>query len=223
MRITRDRKNRKLTLSQSEYIEKVLKRFNMQNAKPASIPLASHFKLSKEVCPKTEEEMTYMSKVPYASTVGSLMYAMVCTRPDIAHAMGVVSRYMHNTGKEHWMAVKWILSWVSKLQSVIALSTTEAEYVAATKSSKEMVWLQIFLDELGKKQELGRLYFDIQSAIHLANNFAFHFKTKHIQLKYHFIRPVLEDGQLKLEKIHTNQNPADMLTNVVTREKLRFC
>ena len=75
MRITRDRKNHKLTLSQSEYIEKVLKRFNMQNAKLVSIPLASHFKLSKEVCPKTQEEMAYMSKVPYATVVGSLMYA----------------------------------------------------------------------------------------------------------------------------------------------------
>jgi hypothetical protein len=53
--------------------------------------------------------MDYMSKVPYASAVGSLMYAMVCTRPDIAHAVGVVSRYMNNPGKEHWMAVKWIL------------------------------------------------------------------------------------------------------------------
>ena len=99
MRITRDRKNRKLTLSKSEYIEKVLKRFNMQNAKPVSIPLPSHFKLSKEVRPKTQEEMAYMSKVPYASVVGSLMYAMFCTRPDIAHVVGVVSRYMNNPRK----------------------------------------------------------------------------------------------------------------------------
>eukprot|EP00253_Pinus_taeda_P016959 PITA_16959 len=92
MRITRDRKNRKLTLSQSEYIEKVLKRFNMQNEKPVSIPLARNFKLSKEACPKTQEEMACMYKVSYALAVGSLMYAMVCTRPDIAHAVGVVSR-----------------------------------------------------------------------------------------------------------------------------------
>ena len=53
-----------------------------------------------------------MSKVPYASTVASLMYAMVCTRPDIAHAVGVVSMYMNNPGKEHWMAVKWILRYL---------------------------------------------------------------------------------------------------------------
>ena len=112
MRITRDRKNRKLTLSQNEYIQKVLKRFNMHNAKQVSTPFASHFKLSKEMCPKTQEDMDYMSKVPYASAVGSLMYAMVCTRPDIAHAVGVVSRYMNNLGKEHWMAVKWILRYL---------------------------------------------------------------------------------------------------------------
>eukprot|EP00253_Pinus_taeda_P002364 PITA_02364 len=77
-----------------------------------STPFASHFKLSKEMCPKTQEDMDYMSKVPYASTVGSLMYAMVCTRLDIAHAVGVVSRYMNNPGKEHWMAVKWILRYL---------------------------------------------------------------------------------------------------------------
>ena len=112
MRITRDRKNRKLTLSQSEYIEKVLERFKMQDAKPVSTPLASHLKLTKEMCPKTQEEIDCMSKVPYSSVVGSLMYAMVCTRPDIAHAVGVVSRYMNDPGKEHWMAVKWILRYL---------------------------------------------------------------------------------------------------------------
>ena len=112
MRITRDRKNHKLTLSQCEYIEKVLERFNMHNAKPVSTPFASYFKLSKEMCPKTQEDMDYMSKVPYASPIGSLMYAMVYTRPDIAHAVGVVSRYMNNPGKEHWMAVKWILRYL---------------------------------------------------------------------------------------------------------------
>jgi hypothetical protein len=76
------------------------------------------------------------------------------------------------------------------------------------------------MEELGKKQENNRLYCDIQSSIHIANNLAFHSNTKHIQLRYHFIQSILEDGQLKLEKIHTSQNPADMLTKVVTREKL---
>jgi hypothetical protein len=105
MRLTRDRKNCKLTLSRGEYIEKVLERFKMKNAKPVSTPLDINFKLTKEMCPKTQEEIEYMSTIPYSSKVGSLMYAMVFTRPDISHATGVVRRYMNNPGKEHWEAV----------------------------------------------------------------------------------------------------------------------
>jgi hypothetical protein len=90
----------------------VLERFRMQNEKPFSTPLASHFKLNKEMCPKTQEEIEYMSRVPYSSSIGNLMYAMVCTILDITHAVGVVSRYMYNLGKEHWEAVKWILKYL---------------------------------------------------------------------------------------------------------------
>ena len=64
------------------------------------------------MCPETQEEIDYMSRIPYSSAVGSLMYAMVCTRPDIAHAMGVVRRYMNNLGKEHWKVVQWILRYL---------------------------------------------------------------------------------------------------------------
>ena len=74
--------------------------------------MANHFKLSKEQSSKTAEERDHMILVPYASAVGSLMYDMVCTRPDIAHAVGVVSRYMANPGKEHWDAVKWLLRYL---------------------------------------------------------------------------------------------------------------
>jgi hypothetical protein len=186
MIITRDKKNHKLTLSQGEYIEKMLERFRLKDEKPVSKFLASHFKLTKEMCPKTQEQIEYMSSVLYLSTIGSLMYVMVCKRPDIAHEMGVVRRYMKNLGKEHWGEVEWILGYlrgttthalcfggsnmvlhgyvyldmegdkdtmrstigyaftiggtivscISKLQKVVALSTMEAEYVAATKASK---------------------------------------------------------------------------------------
>ncbi|KAI4346231.1 hypothetical protein L6164_013300 [Bauhinia variegata] len=112
MKIILDRKNGKLWLSQQKYIEKVLERFNMGNAKPVGTPLAGHFKLSKKQCLTGKIGREEMEKVPYASVVGSLMYAMVCTRPDIAHAVGVVSRYLSNPGKEHWQAVKWILRYL---------------------------------------------------------------------------------------------------------------
>ena len=84
----------------------------MNEAKPMSTPLGSHFKLSKEQSSKTEEERDHMSKVPYASAIGSLMYVMVCTRPDIAHVMRVVSRFMSRSEKQHWEIVKWILRYL---------------------------------------------------------------------------------------------------------------
>ena len=112
MIIIRDKANGTLKLSQSEYVKKVLRRFNMNKAKSVSTPLGSHFKLSKEQSPKTKEERDHMSKMPYASAIGSLMYAMVCTRSDIAHAVGVVSKFMNRPGKQHWETVKWILRYL---------------------------------------------------------------------------------------------------------------
>ncbi|KAG9455261.1 hypothetical protein H6P81_008165 [Aristolochia fimbriata] len=108
MQITRDKKKKKLSLSQEGYVKKDLERFNMHESKAVTTTLGSQFKLSKEQGAKSDEEIAQMRTMPYASAIGSLMYAMVSTRPDIAHAVGVVSRFMKNPGKEHWEAVKWI-------------------------------------------------------------------------------------------------------------------
>ena len=101
MRVTRDRKKGLLYLSQEEYVHKVLERFNMQSGRLVSTPLPAYLKLSKDDCPKSIEDKAAMAKVPYASACGSLMYAMVATRPDIAYAVGVVSRYISNPRKKH--------------------------------------------------------------------------------------------------------------------------
>nr|POF08790.1 retrovirus-related pol polyprotein from transposon tnt 1-94 [Quercus suber] len=143
MRIIRDKANGTLKLSQSEYVKKVL---------------------------------------------SSLMYAIVCTRPDIAYAVGVVSRFMSASLKlQDYIDADFAgdidsrksttgfvftlggtaISWVSNLQKTVTFSTTEAEYVAATETGKEMIWLHSILDELGKKQEMGILHSDSQSAIFL--------------------------------------------------------
>ena len=87
----------------------------MSKAKVVSSPLASHFKLSSTHNPSIDKEKEDMRRVSHASTVGSLMYAMVCTRPDIAYAVGVVSRFLSNPGKLHWEAVKWIMIFVRHL------------------------------------------------------------------------------------------------------------
>nr|GFD02919.1 retrovirus-related Pol polyprotein from transposon TNT 1-94 [Tanacetum cinerariifolium] len=98
------------------------------------------------------------------------------------------------------------VSWQSRLQKCVALSTTEAEYVAATEACKELLWLKRFL----------------QDAIHLARNLMFRKRTKHIDVRYHWIRDAIEDGMFELNKVHTDDNASDMLTKVVAREKLRI-
>jgi len=87
-------------LSQEKYIHKLLDRFYLEYSKTRNTPLGSHLKFSKKQSLQTDEKKCYMSRVPYASAIGSLMYAMVCTRPDIAHAVGVVSRFLSNPAKE---------------------------------------------------------------------------------------------------------------------------
>ena len=106
MKVLRERKDRKVWLSQKRYVEKVLQYFNMQNAKSVSNPFSIQLKLSAEQSPSMKAEKTDMARVPYLSAVGSLMFVMVYTRLDIAQAVRVVSRYMANLGSDHWTVVK---------------------------------------------------------------------------------------------------------------------
>ena len=114
MRIKRNRKKGILELSQESYIKKVLQHFNMTKGKLVSTPLPSYTKLSKEDSPKSDFEKAEMAKVPYSLAMGSLMWAMIATRLDIAFALGVVSRYMANPGKKHWLAVKNIFRYLKR-------------------------------------------------------------------------------------------------------------
>ena len=109
VKIIRDRSKRLLGLSQETYIKKMLERYHMQDCKPMDTPVERNLGLNLDMCPETPEEKEKMSRVPYSSAVGSLMYAMMCTRPDICYAVGQVSRFQSDPGPKHWMAVKRIL------------------------------------------------------------------------------------------------------------------
>jgi hypothetical protein len=95
-----------------EYVEMILQRFNMQECKPINVPIHVGVKLSTDQCPKTHEEEEDMSHGPYASAIGILMYAMVYTRPNIAHAMVCLSMYMSKLGKEHWTTIKRVFRYL---------------------------------------------------------------------------------------------------------------
>ena len=112
IKIDRDRSKRLIGLSQSAYMDKILKRFNMQNFKNGYLPIQVEHGLCSEMCASTPEEVAYMKKVPYASAVGSIMYAVRCTRPDVAFAQNLTSRYQQNSGKDHWHAVKNIFKYL---------------------------------------------------------------------------------------------------------------
>eukprot|EP00253_Pinus_taeda_P033676 PITA_33676 len=168
---------------------------------------------------------------------------MVYTRPDIAHAVGVLSRFMSKLGKEHWKTVKQVrdlyhrrstsgyvfnlfggaFSWTSKKQSVVALSTTEAEYVATTHASKEAIWLQRLCSSMGLVQGAIRIDCDIQSVIFLAKSPTYHSKTNHIDVQYHFVRDMIEDKKVLLVKVETLKNTIDALKKSVSFEKLSWC
>ncbi|KAE8678092.1 Nbs-lrr resistance protein [Hibiscus syriacus] len=145
---------------------------------------------------KSEQERIEMSRVSYALAVGSLMFAMICTKPYIAQAVGV---------------------------SVVATSTTEAEYVPATQASKETIWLKMLLEEIGHNQKYVSLFYNSQSTLHLARNPTFHSRTKHIRVQYNFIREKVEEETVDMHKIYTKDNIADFITKAINADKFTWC
>ena len=115
------------------------------------------------------------------------------------------------------------MSWRSRLQTCVTQSTTEAEYVSTSEACKEAVWLGRLVIDLGIKEQMPMLHCDSQSAIQLARNPVYHAKTKHVDVKYHFIREMLEDKQIELVKVHTTENPADILTKGLPGESFAHC
>lgn len=84
----------------------------MHDSKPITFPIANHFKLSSQCCPISDDECDRMSKVPYANAIGFVMYLMICTKPDLAYSVSILSRFMSNPREEHWNALKWLLRYL---------------------------------------------------------------------------------------------------------------
>nr|GFC60815.1 retrotransposon protein, putative, Ty1-copia subclass [Tanacetum cinerariifolium] len=112
IKIYRDRSRRLIGLCQSAYIEKILKHYHMENSKHGSIPMQENLKLSKSQGASTPTELKRMQNVPYASAVGSIMYVVRCTRPDVAFTQNITSRFQHNPCDLHWTTVKNILKYL---------------------------------------------------------------------------------------------------------------
>ncbi|KAJ9542665.1 hypothetical protein OSB04_029171 [Centaurea solstitialis] len=118
IKIYRNRFKRLIGLSQSTYIDKILKKFRMDESKKGFIPMQHGIVLSKTQCPVSSQDQDKMKSVPYASAIGSIMYAMLCTRPDVAYSVSVTSRYQQNPGEPYWVAVKNILKYLRRTKDM---------------------------------------------------------------------------------------------------------
>ena len=127
IKIYRDRSRRLIALSQSTYLEKVLKRFRMDQSKKGFLPVQKGKPLSLTQCPATVKEKEEMSNIPYASAIGSIMYAMLSTRPDVALALSLTSRFQSNPGMSHWTAVKNILKYLRRTKDMFLVYGGEEE------------------------------------------------------------------------------------------------
>lgn len=276
LEIQRDRSNRLLLVDQKYYVRKIIERFEMSNSKQVSTPCDPNQKLTKMGVDDGQDGK--IVDVRYREAIGSLMYVMTGSRPDIAYSVNLLARYCESPRLSHWKAVKRVFQylnstptygimygkgrdqvgdlecyvdsdyasdidtrksvtgyvlkyfggpivWKSTKQATVATSTTEAEFVAASQACKETMWARQLLHELNAPpKQPTNIYVDNQGAIKLIVNNQIHSKSKHIDIKYMFVREVVQLGKVEIKYVRSEDNQADILTKALPRdrfEKLR--
>jgi hypothetical protein len=257
-----------IALCQAAYTRKILEKCGLASCNPTATPMENRLKLSKS---STEPAV---NATEYRSIIGALRY-LLHTRPDLAFAVGYLSRFMEEPRDDHLAAVKRVLrylagtqehglfytrhgdgpaklagysdadlagcvdtrrstsgiifflggnpiSWQSNKQKVVALSSCEAEYMAAAAAACQGIWLaRLLTDMVGSESGASELWVDNQSAIALSKNPVFHDRSKHIDVRYHFIRECVEEGRIALKFITTEQQMADGLTKALGRVRFQ--
>jgi hypothetical protein len=258
MEIARDKAARTIKLSQAKMAGSVLARFGFDEAVPASVPMSTGVRLVK---PADDEVLEPAGHQRYQEIVGSLLYLSSCTRPDISHAVGVLSKFMSCPAKAHMSAAKGVLrylagtrrlsiqfgpskgllgfcdadyagdkvtwrstsgyafllhggpvSWSSKLQSTVAASTTEAEYMAAAHATKEALWLRQLLWDLGYPSPTVPMRIDNQAALTLIKEHTSSDRAKHVAVAHHICRERHARGEVHFTHCGTKQMVADCMT-----------
>lgn len=255
-------------VSQKKYATDLVKRFGMWKCKSVSTPMKVGEKLQNEV-----DGNISCDAFKFRSMVGGLLY-LTHTRPDIAFAVGLISRHMQSPTEYHYGVAKRILryiagtyeyglwyengkevklegytdsdwagsfddrksisanvftvgssvvTWSSKKQRVVALSSTEAEYVSANEAACQAMWLRKLLADLDHKQkEATDIYCDNMSAVFLTKNLAMHSRSKHIDIKYHYIRSLVEAKEVSIKSCYTEDQVADGLTKQLGTEQFEY-
>ena len=269
--IERDRENKTIKIHQKGYLRKVLEKFSMLECNPVSSPCLVDQQFRRNVDEKGKQLEPY--NVPYRQLIGSLMFAAVTTRPDLAYVVNQLSQFLESPSKAHWQCAKrvlryikgtidkgitysvgdrvnrliaysdasWasepesrksvtgvvlllnggIVGWKSKKQTVVTDSTTYAEYVAAHSCSRDVVWLRRLLEDLNFTQSSPTcLFLDNAAAELLITNPVFHERSKHVDVKFHYVREVFERGEIAIQHVSTRDQLADFLTKCFAGDKL---
>nr|GEW78414.1 hypothetical protein [Tanacetum cinerariifolium] len=224
IKICRDRTKRLIRLSQSAYIDKILNRFKMENSKRSNIPMQEIFDLNKTQGALKPKEVKRRQNVPYALVVGSIMYAVRCTRPDIAVVQNITSHYQHNLGEPHWTPMKTILNRLeSSKQSTTAMSATEAECIAASEAAMEAVWITKFILVLGIVPTINepiKTLCDYSVTLLIANEPWVQRGARHCHRRYHYVQECIELGEINLLKVYTDNNLAYPFTKALPKGNL---
>jgi hypothetical protein len=259
-------KNNKFFLSQKAYLSATLEQFGMQDCKSIATPTCGG-----DIQIAASHEGNPCDATLYKSIVGKIMYAMVCTRPDLAFAITLLTRNMQSPTEQHMqMALRvlryikgtldygillgndyktylvpycdanWAgdigdrkstggyaiflhgspIAWQSRKQKVVAQSTAESEYMELSNTTKEAVWFDVLLSGMHHLTPRPHvIYEDNQSAIHMAGNGNNHGRTKHIDVRYHYIREKIKEGVVTIQHIPTDQQIADIFTKPLPRPR----
>ncbi|GJS00640.1 zinc finger, CCHC-type containing protein [Tanacetum coccineum] len=228
------RENKGIVITQSHYIEKILKKFNRENCYSVSTPMDPVEKLM----PNTGKPV---DQLKYSRAIGCLMYAMTSTRPDIAYAVGRLSRFTSNPSRHHWHAITrinhvkdssstsgWVfmlgggaILWASKKQTCITSSTMESEFVALAAASKEAEWLRNLIHEiLIWPNPIAPISIHCDSAATLAKAYSqiYNGKSRHLGVRHSMIRELIMNGVISIEFVRSQHNLADHLTKALARD-----
>ncbi|GKD75416.1 hypothetical protein Tco_1333698 [Tanacetum coccineum] len=205
--------------------------------------------LNKTQDASTPEEVKRMQNVPYASAVGSIMYAVRCTGLDVAFANTKDMFLVYGGNPKAELRVDCycdagfetdrddtksqtgyvfilhggVVDWKSSKQSTTAMSATEAEYIAASKAAMEAVWIRKFISGLGIVPTINepiRMFCDNSAALHFANEPGVQKGARHYHRRYHYVRESIALGEIRFLKVHTDDNLADPFTKALPKGKL---
>ncbi|KAF8831255.1 hypothetical protein HHX47_DHR1000495 [Lentinula edodes] len=244
MTIWQDPQTKAITISQTAYLQRMLAHFHLDHVRRRTTPLPPTMHLHESSKPLPADEKAFMEDKPYRAVVGSVLWAQVCTRLDLAFAGSLLARYQLNPGWAHWECVEWVagyilntlnysityraprnsqepgaglkpyayvdsdhagckdtsrstsgyvffmagvpVSWSSKRQATVALSTTESEYIGLSRAAQQAVWLDSFLSEVDLPQDgPTTLLGDNFGSVCLTENSKRHALVKHIEMRHH--------------------------------------